>query len=766
MMALAIALLIGFSSAYFNLGDSARYTYQKLSFLDASIALRGSPSSILERVKSLPQVEAVEARRQLPIRIQLPRGEYVPGLALGMPHDRELSVNELVILQGSRLRNGRGELLLEKRFADVQGYKVGDWLTLEFLPGDHRRYEIVGLIASPEYLWLTPDRLDPRPAARRFGVCFLSHADLASLVHTHLLNELHFRFKPGTHVFHTAQQIQQLLESEREGPVRLRQDQPSYALLERDRAAFAGVAAIFPTLLLGLSGLMLFLTLWQLVHLQRKQIGILLCQGVSARQLSLGYLYLALFVGLSSALVGTLTGPLLSHWATSYYVQTLGLPFVRESIQFSSVLLGWSVSIAISLLAASAALVSLMRRPPLELLRSDFAPQAASRLLAFIPLRLNYRLLFPLRNLLRQPGRSLVMVAGISMANGLLLMTLAMLDSQNATLNFYLTEVHRYDLHVDVHPAPRSTLPSLHLWPGVEKVEGVLRMGGTFYANGRQIERGIWGIEPHSELFRLFDSEQRRLPEIPRGSTLLAPIQRRALDTQQGDRLWLEVPDGSLKPTRHRTQVGQSIFEPVQGPVKMDRSDLQNIHSRTFELPRDSINILLVRVRPEYLQETRRRLLADSRVREVSTMTDLRKDVKELVKLMMAYIGLMLGCAGLISLALVHACTTMNLSERRKEVAAMLVQGVRQRDLFRLLLGEALYLWVLGVCFGIVGGYWAGDWLLNHYQPDLIDLKLQLHPTTVVLTALGGLLVTLIASVRGIRQLLTIPLAEATRSPD
>jgi len=83
-----------------------------------------------------------------------------------------------------------------------------------------------------------------------------------------------------------------------------------------------------------------------------------------------------------------------------------------------------------------------------------------------------------------------------------------------------------------------------------------------------------------------------------------------------------------------------------------------------------------------------------------------------------------------------------------------------------LLLGEALYLWIIGLALGIPAGFAAGDWLLSHYQSDLIDLRLQLQPATVAYTALAGLVVTLLASLRAIHKLLQIPLAEATRSPD
>ena len=228
----------------------------------------------------------------------------------------------------------------------------------------------------------------------------------------------------------------------------------------------------------------------------------------------------------------------------------------------------------------------------------------------------------------------------------------------------------------------------------------------------------------------------------------------------------VEIPNGDTHPLRQTVTVDQPLYEPIQGPPKIAMRSLQHMVSRSFSGPREVANILLIKVEPGTLAEVRRRLYQDKRVREVITLQQLREDVHELLKLALAYISLMLICAGLISLALVHACTTMNLSERRAEVACMLVQGVRVSDLFRLLLCEALYLWIIGLALGIPDGFAAGDWLLSHYKSDLIDLRLQLQPTTVAWTALSGLIVTLLASLRAIYHLLQIPLGEATRSPD
>lgn len=767
MMGVAIALLVGFSAAYFNLGESAAVTYEKLAFEDLNVDLRLVAPTVTDRVRALPQVAAAEGRRANAIRIVLPGGEETSGLAIGIPWDRPLTVNKLHIDSGSPLQTMRGEALLERRFAEYHGYKLGDMIRIEHFE-ERRRYRIVGLVSSPEYVWLTPDRLDPRPAARRFGVMFLSHEEMASLTYWPVLNQMHIRVRPNANLESARQAVSHALEGERDGEVRTRAEQPSYALLERDRQAFAGVASLFPLTLLTLSGTMLFLTLWQLLHTQRKQIGILLCQGLSPAWVAGQYTLLAMMVGVLSALLGTLLGPPLALVSTRYYVASLGVPYLVSEVPWLSLLLGWGAALGISLLAAFMALRHMLKMKPLDLLRAEFSAGAGlPKLISWLPLRFSYRTLFPLRNLLRQPWRSLTMVAGVALANGLLLMTLALLDSHLSMLDFYLTRVHRYDLEVDMQniTAP-ADIPPIELWPGVQRVEKVLRVGGTLLHDGKRLERGMWGLPNDSQLLQLFDLNGNPLQPRRGAGVLLAPLQRRLLDAHAGDQLNFEIPDGYRRPSLHPVSMGVPLYEPIQGPIKIERSELQAMLNRAHGTPMSAINVLLLKVDPKRLLEIRHRLYADSRVKDVTTLTDLRADIDDMMRLIMAFLSLMLGCAGLIALALVHACTTMNLSERKGEVACMLVQGVRQKDLFHLLLLETLYLWMVGLLIGVPAGYFGGDWLLSHFQSDLMDLRLDLKTTTMLKTAVAGLVVTLLASVRAIVQLIHIPLGEATRSPD
>lgn len=770
MMGLGIALLIGFLSAYLNLGQSAERTYARLDFLDLSCYLRPSPPSRVERVRGLPSVAAVEGRRQHPTRILLKNGEAVNGLVLGIPGDRELTVNRLHIHEGSLLGNQRGLAFLELRFARAYGYRVGDLITLQEFP-DRRSFRVGGLVSSPEFIWLTPERLDPRPAARRFGVLFLSHKDVASLCGDDSINEIHLRLKPGANVKSATRALEHLLEGERLGPVVGREEQTSNSLLQRDRRAFAGVAAVFPVVLLMLSGIMLFLTLWQLLHMQRKQIGILLCLGLPTWRVVAQYCLLAGMVAAASTAAGFLVGPLLSHWGSKFYVDSLGLPFWVEQIQPGSLIGGALTAAVISLLAALAALRELLRCTPLELMRYDFStgrPDAALPRLLHFTRWLGYSVAFPLRNLLRQPWRSLTMLAGIALSTTFMLMTLAIIDSQKTTVDFYLTRVHRYDLKIDLkNLLTSSDLPPVEHWPGVTRVERGLFVGVTLMHHGNRLERGIWGLGSDSQLLQLYNHQGQPLTPARQQGILLAPIAWRSLQIRaEGQELQLEIPNGQQHPEVQKIRVGPLLYEPVMGPPKCEITDLQKYRARSCGGAREVFNILLVKAEAEAVDAVRHRLNLDRRVRKVETLRWLRKDIDDLLRMVNAYLSLMLICSALIAIAVIHMCCTLNLSERKAEVACLLVQGVRQRDILRWLLSEVLCLWGLGLGLGVALGHQAGNWLLGHYQSDLIDLRLHLRATSVASTAAASLGVCLLASYPPIRRLFGLGLGDATRSPE
>lgn len=761
-MALGIGLMVGFSAAYQNLGRSTEETYQRLQFLDLSCHVRNGPASLVERVLELEGVAAAEARRSLGVHLVLADGERLNGLALGLPEERSPTVNKLHVLSGSSRPPQRGQVLLEARFARAYGYRPGDWLTVE-AGSIRRRFCVTGLVSSPEFLWLAPERLDPRPAARRFGVLWLCHRDVSALSGMDVINEIHLKVKPGYSPESLRPLLLRRLEAFLDRPIETRQQQPSHSLLERDRLAFAAVSAVFPLLLLALSGMVLFVSLWQLLHAQRKSIGVLLCLGMSRARIGRQYAALTLILCLLGSALGCLLGPTLAQLACAYYVETLSLPLQLQGVPLSSLLGSCLLALGVGGLACSAALSHLLQQQPVDLLHQEFSSRPA-----FLPPGWVRHLALPWRNLLRNPGRTLTMLLGTCLATALVLMTLALLDSEKTTLDFYLARMHRYDLKVDLAGLPTSNdMPPVQGWAGVERVERGLLVEALLRYQNQSYTCGIWGLPADSRLLQLHGLDGQPLQPQRGQGLLLPPLLRRRLGLSlEGQSLCLELANGRIRGIEQKTTLGPALYEPIAGPVKCEISDLQRCFAHGCDGPSQVYNVLLLRVTPARLGEVLHRLHQDSRVRKVETMRTLREDLDNLLRMVNAYFSLMVLCSSLMAVAVLHLCTLLNLRERRCEVALMLAQGVRRGQVLGLLARELSALWLLGSVLGLGLGRQAGNWLLQHYQSDLIDLRLQLLPQSFLTALCLSGLTLLLAAWRPLQQLLSPQLAQTLRSPE
>lgn len=768
MVAVATMLFVAFSAASSNLRESCRYTYDRLKFLDFYFQVHSAQPQLVDRIASLRGVESVEGRRVLSLRIHLSNGNYMAGRAIGIPVGHQPKVNQLYLEGGRYLSERHGEVLMERRFALAHGFRLNDPVEVE-INGVFSRFTLVGLVSSPEYVWLATGRGDPRPAARRFGVLFVSQRDACSLDGRDGINEIHVRIHDQGQLGALMEEARRHLESYvKEGPVG-REQQPSNELLLRDQRAFAGVATLFPILFLSLSSIILVSTLTQLIAQQRRQIGVLMSQGFSAAQLMSHYLVTSAFVGGSGALLGASAGWLLGEGCSRYYAENLGLPFLATHPPLFYMLLSPILATAVSVGAGWRAASRLVHLDPAEVLRSDFsASQRTFRARAGLPGlgQAPYLLRLPLRNLLRQPIRTLVVVMGIALAVVQMVFTLMLLDSQRSTLEFFFQSVHRYDMQVDLHLTSPAVLPPIQSWPGVSRVEGVLWWRMRLQLGPDSVETGVLGVPAGSELLRPYDRDRRPLEITPHSPLLLGPVQLRQLHAHPGDYVQVQsTTNRELAPIVSYV-VGPELFEPIALPVKLPLKELQQQVAAGDNTPTDVINLLYLKVAPEAQESVRRRLYTCPLVESVIDPADTRADIHDLLKMLNTYLALMIGCSSLLAIALLAGCSTMNVMERLRELATLSILGVSDATLVTILVIETLLAWLLGLTLGLPTGVVIGNWLLAHYQSDLIQLTLSVNPLTLLGTALGSLLICLGATAASLRRVLGIPLATAAYQAD
>ena len=766
MVAVAVSLFLAFSSSVYNLEKSCDTTYKKLKFLDFYISLRGAGSAAVAQIQNIPGVLTAVGRRVVYARILISGGE-TNARVVGVPVETRPEVNDLFIHEGRYLESARGEALLERRFAEAHHIAVGDRIALKLRYSDPTSFTVVGLVTSPEFIWLADNRLDPRPAARRLAVVFVSQNDANSVAGQSGINDIQVRLKSPEYLSSAMAEARSRLVADLVDDPVARADQASNSLLMRDRKAFAGVAVLFPLIFLALSTMTLLATLWQLVVGQRKLVGVMMATGISDSAIVGHYLFLCCVVSGLGGLAGIILGHPLGILCTRYYADSLGLPLVITDFYPGLALVALAVTLLAAVVTGWRATGRLLNLEPAEVLRVEFAPvERVPRLERFFPFLsgAGYILRLPLRNVLRHPLRNLGVVCSLAISVAVLLMALTFYDSERNTLEFFFQKVHRYDLQVDlVQPTSPAALPAFALWPGVNRAEFFLRQA-VHLTGGKEVDRNVWGVPPDSQMVNNFDANRQPVAVSDDGLALMGPLPMKTLGVRPGSTLKLRIDTPQMQGRETTVVVGKELFEPVSNPPKLTLAKLQQIMAQGTAHPRDGVNIVLFQIDQEQVDSIRNRLYASPFVAEVTDFHAYKEDVRVLLRLANAYFGLMAVFSGLLAFALLMASSTMTVADRSSEIATLAVLGLGERLLAAMLMMETLILWAGAMILGVPGGYLLGNWLLNHYQSDLIQMDLNLSLQTIVATTLGSLILCLLANLYSLSQVLRIPLSDATRS--
>jgi putative ABC transport system permease protein len=771
MLALSVSLFLAFFSAAHSLELSTDRTYDKLRFLDFTLPVNNCSETSVSRIRGLPGVEGATGRKTLssrilldPVSVPASRSQALPGRLVGIPAEHRAEVNDIAVAEGRYLAQDRGEALLERRFAKHHGIAVGDVVRLE-VGGVERRFHLVGLVSSPEYIWMATNRFDPRPMEKRFALAYVSSTDAFSLADGANINEIHVRVTDQALRDRVIRETEAILGPNLSGPAVLREEQPSHSLVLRDRRAFRSLAIFFPAVFLSLSSVTIFSTLWQLVSRQRRQIGILMSQGCSSAQLLAHYLLLGLVVGILGTGLGVVMGVPLGRLCTQFYTSILNLPFMEMSVPIISSAVLCFVSVGLSLVAAWLATRRVLGLDPVRALRMEFQEGWVPRRQISIERILPTSVRFALRNLARNPGRTLLSVLGITVSIAQIVMTLAIFDSQKRTLEYYFNSVHLYDFEATLNLVTTATdLPHVGSWPEVASVEECLRRSAKIDFQGRQIEVNVWGIEPTSDLLRLYDRKKNRVTVSHEPFLFLGPVQMSRLGVQPGDTVNVSLDRAAPDPPVYRFAIAQALHEPLAHPPKMDLSLLQRMaHETEKGVPPEGANLLLVLAKSGQRQALEERLLAEKSVAQLLSPGQMKGEVEDLLRMLNAYKSLILAFTALFALVVLLGTTTMNLLERTREFATLSCLGVSDRKLTGLLLLETVAIWLAGLVLGIPSGLVLGSQMINRFQSQLLHLDLSLSLETILLTSSVSLLICFIALGNGILRLRAIPVTAATQ---
>ncbi len=768
--ALIVIVMLGVASfaatvaAYRDLDTSYNRTYDDLLFADVTFAVRGAPQTVIDGLHDMEGVEDVFGRLVIDTGLELPeRGDEtldpIRARLIGLSAPERPGVNNVLVLDGRYFDSAdESAILLETHFAEYFDLLPGDTVS-PILNGKCVDFLVTGVAASPEYLMLSPSRQEIIPSPRSFGVFFLPLEVLQEkLAMEGMVNDIAIRLDETGDEAAVVARVQEVLTPFGLTATTLRADQPSNFGLKADVEEFREIAYLLPTVILLVAAISVYVMLGRQVRAQTPQVGLMKALGYSDKAVMGHFLLYALVISVIGSVAGALLGLPLGAWITKLYAAELGIPIVETGLYLDLILEGAVLSLAATIVAAIAPAYGAARLLPAQAMRFDPAitqvKGRASLLERIVHLPLMLRL--PLRSVFRVRRRSLTTALGIIFAYILILMVSGLLDS----IEFFFIEnyaiIERWDMSVSFASSqPPATRQTILEWKGVEAVEPILQAPATLKVGSHSEDILLTAFDPDQEMHILQLPNGTTAPEaLAEGRLVISTGLAKLLNVSEGGRVTLKTPFGTeeyiLGPTTDEMMnaVGYLSMAEVQARLHTPALPYNGVYLTVDEAQARQVKIDLYHL-PGTVA--------------VQSKADLVTDMRGFMGLFYLLIGIMMAVAVAMAFALLFNAMTVNVLERKREFATMRSIGSSTGLIAALLFAENLILWLITLLPGLLLGHWMAMQVGTSFSADLFTFNIVVAPATYVFTALGILLIMLLATLPAIRQVSHLDLAEATK---
>ena len=745
VIAAGVAMFVMYLSNFESLQRTRETYYRTARFADVFASLKRAPASMESRIAALPGVDAVSTRVVADVTLDLPEmAEPATGRLVSIPERGRPVVNDVYLRRGRWIDPTRpDEVLVSEMFANAHAFDVGHCVAA-LINGRRRSLTIVGIALSPEYVYaIRPGEMIPDK--RQFGVFWMGRHALASAFDMEgAFNDVALSLASGAPRSETIAGLDRLIEPYGGRGSIPRSLQVSEWTLSNELTQLQTFGFLVPAIFLGVAAFILNIAMTRALALQRQQIAALKALGYSNRQIAWHYIKWGLVIAGAGAVSGVVVGGWLGSGLATLYNQFFGFP----TLDYHVSPLVAAASVAGTLVVAAAGAQSAVRRavriPPADAMRPE-PPARYRRSVLERPWRrfrptIVTRMI--LRNLERQPGRTLVSIVGTAFAVAILVVGLAFIDVMEVLLDHQFSVAMRQDATVSfVEPRPGRTLFEIARLPGVMDVEPIRAVPVRLRAGHRSRTLAITGLPAAPRLNRVVDRHGAPKPLPPDGlvvSKMLAAI----LDVQPGQSVQVEVLEGA------RPRRDFPIVDLVDDSMGLQAyMDIDAVRRLMREGP--VVSGAALTLDPASVEHFYSSIKATPRVAAVSLRHVILRNFRDtMAQNMNLQILLNVMFAGVIAFGVVYNTARVSLSERERELASLRVLGFTRAEISLILLGELAAVTVAALPVGALIGFALGDLIMLIFNNEVYRLSFTVSAATlawsfviVIIAAIGSGLV-------------------------
>lgn len=649
------------------------------------------------------------------------------------------SVSTVIVTDGMDYSSDSDGIWLSDRFAEKNGYAVGDIFTLTY-KGTEISGEIAGLIKSGEHMICVADQNQLMPDFESFGFAYISPKKLENALGEALYPQINVCSDLDKPELEEA--VKNVLG--KTILVTSKDDHISYAGAKSEAEEGKTMGAVLPVLFLAIAVLTMVTTMQRIAVNEKVQIGTLKALGFKDRRILRHYTAYGLVIGV----IGTALGILIGYGIAALIISPEGMMSTYFDLpDWSLYMSGFCpplliLTVILLTLISFLSVKRMLKGTAAEVLRPYEPKTMKKSLIEKLPLweKLSSGVRWNIRDVLRHKARSAMTLIGVVGCMLLLVGGLGMKDTMEEFMRMLNDEICNYTTKINVS----ETVDNDEIKKFAESVNGDWVSSFGISYEGETVTMEVYHAE--RDKVRFIDGSNSRLELKDDGIYLCM----RLADTASiGDIIEIS-PYG-----------GEETYRVRVAGYQRSMMSKNIVMTDTYA---ESVGIQY-HIGSVYTDEPAENIESNSLItgkQDKQMLMDTYDSFMEIMNLMVMIIVL---AAVILGTVVLYNLGIMNYVERSRELATLKILGFRDKHIGKLLISQNIWLTLIGVVIGLPAGVGVLKILLLALG-DEYELKMSLGTLTYSVSIVVTFGVSLIVGFMVARKNRKIDMVEALKGAD
>ena len=774
MIALGFGVFVGANMEWVSIEKNTNRLFEETGLADykiySSSATTGGVTATFseEDVQKIKELDGVkDAARFFSVNadVTLVNGEKIKTEKDGSGKDKipraAITVTESENVSFFNVTNGEAydkaaadKIWVSDKFAEEKEIKVGDTLTFGAVQGvsEPLEFKVAGLIKSGEYMVCVQDSTQLMPDYKMFGYAYITPAAYKKICESAgLPSPLYAQINVRVNNFDdfTKQKFSDAVNAALGKTMFIlsKEESSSYALAHGEVEEGQTMGAVLPVLFLAIAVLTMITTMHRIAAKEKTQIGTLKALGYKNKRILAHYSSYALAIGIVGAALGIALG-----YGIAYIIMNpsgmmgtyMDLPYWKLHMPFFCVAVMIAVLFALTLIGFLS-VKSMLRGTAADALR-PYAPKkmknlAIEKTKAWKKFSFGTR--WNLRDVMRHKSRTLMSLIGIIGCTVLMAGALGMNDTMNAFLTDYYDKAMNYSSRIYVSSASEETVAEI-----AEKYAADASASVSVEIGDKGVSLDIYDIK-HDKV-RFLDKKGALVPLRNDGAYLC----RRIADEYKlkaGDTFTIS-PYGTDK--EYTLKVNGVIYSSSESVA------ITNAYAEACGVTGYKTDSL-------YTSAVKNALLDDELTKnfEIQDKQSIVESFETFTSLLNLSVTVLIAAAIVLGVVVLYNLGVMSYTERYREMATLKVVGFKDKKIAGLLIGQNMWVTVIGVILGLPLAAGTLGYLVKELASEY-EMRVVMGRKTFLISTLLTFCVSLVVSLFVAKKNKKIDMVEALKGAE